>query len=57
MAIADVYDALTTKRPYKQPLSHDTAVKIILDGKGKIFDPSIIDVFERIHYKFQLVNF
>lgn len=57
MAIADVYDALTTKRPYKQPLSHDTAVKIILDGKGKIFDPSIIDIFERIHYKFQLVNF
>ena len=57
MAVADVYDALTTKRPYKKAFEHEVAFKIIMDGKGKIFDPNIIDVFEKIHYKFQLVNF
>ena len=56
MAIADVYDALTTQRPYKKAFEHDVAVKIITEGKGKMFDPKIIDVFEEIHYKFQLVN-
>lgn len=56
MSVADVYDALTTKRPYKEAFEHDVAVKIIIDGKGKIFDPNIINIFEQIHYKFQLVN-
>lgn len=56
MAIADVYDALTTKRPYKDAFDHDVAVKIITDGKGKMFDPKIVDVFEEINYKFQLVD-
>lgn len=56
MAVADVYDALTTKRPYKKAFEHEDALKIIIDGKGKMFDPNIIDVFEKIHYKFQLVN-
>lgn len=56
MAVADVYDALTTKRPYKEAFEHETALKIIIDGKGKMFDPNIIDIFEKISYKFQLVN-
>lgn len=56
MAIADVYDALTTKRPYKEAFEHEDALKIIIDGKGKMFDPNIIDIFEKISYKFQLVN-
>lgn len=56
MAIADVYDALTTKRPYKEPFEHDVAVKIIIDGKGKAFDPNIIDIFKQIQYRFELVN-
>ena len=56
MAVADVYDALTTKRPYKEAFEHEVALKIIIDGKGKSFDPKIIDIFEEIHYKFQLVN-
>ena len=56
MAIADVYDALTTKRPYKEAFEHEAALKIIIDGKGKMFDPNIIDIFEKISYKFQLVN-
>lgn len=57
MAIADVYDALTTKRPYKEPFTHEMTVKLIIDGKGKGFDPRIVDVFEEIHYKFELVKF
>ena len=56
MAIADVYDALTAKRPYKEAFEHEAALKIIIDGKGKMFDPNIIDIFEKISYKFQLIN-
>jgi putative two-component system response regulator len=45
MALADVYDALVSERPYKQALSHAEAVKIILEGKGSQFDPVLTDIF------------
>lgn len=45
MAIVDVYDALTTKRVYKEALAHNEALKIIASGKGTHFDPDIVDVF------------
>ena len=45
MAIADVYDALISERPYKKPFSHEEAVKIIAAGKGSHFDPVLVDVF------------
>jgi len=45
MAIADVYDALISNRPYKNAFSHEDAVKIILENKGSQFDPKITDVF------------
>jgi putative two-component system response regulator len=45
MALADVYDALTSARPYKNAFSHDTAVGIILEGKGTHFDPVLTDIF------------
>ncbi len=45
MALADVYDALTTQRVYKPAFNHDKAKNIILDGKGSHFDPDIIDAF------------
>ncbi len=57
MAVADVYDALTTKRPYKEAFSHEHALEIILEGKGKSFDPKIIEIFEKIHYKFREEKF
>lgn len=57
MAIADVYDALTTKRPYKEAFSHEKALEIILEGKGKSFDPEIIEIFEKIHHKFKSAEF
>ncbi|EKO3487649.1 two-component system response regulator [Vibrio fluvialis] len=45
MAIADVYDALISKRVYKPAFTHQDAVQLILDGKGTHFDPDIVDVF------------
>lgn len=45
MAIADVYDALTTKRVYKDAISHEEAVRIILSERGKHFSPDLVDVF------------
>ncbi|MCL2028843.1 MAG: response regulator [Deltaproteobacteria bacterium] len=45
MAIVDVYDALTSERPYKSELTHEEAVGIIIKGRNKHFDPNIINVF------------
>ena len=45
MALADVYDALRSKRVYKPPMSHTTATEIIIEGKGKHFDPAVVDAF------------
>jgi len=45
MAIADVYDALTSARPYKPALSHEEAVHIITENSGTQFDPTLIDIF------------
>ena len=41
----DVYDALTSERPYKQPFSHEKSMAIIVEGKGTQFDPNLVDVF------------
>ena len=45
MALADVYDALVSKRVYKPPMTHATAVEIIREGRGSHFDPEVLDVF------------
>ncbi len=45
VAVADVFDALTSKRCYKEPFSFDESVKIIKEGKGKHFDPDVVDAF------------
>ncbi len=45
MAIADVYDALRSKRVYKEPISHEESLKIIREESGKAFDPEIVEVF------------
>ncbi|MBI5918394.1 MAG: HD domain-containing protein [Nitrosomonadales bacterium] len=52
MAIADVYDALITQRPYKPAFGHEQAVAIIKEGRGKHFDPDIVDTFLRIQDEF-----
>jgi putative two-component system response regulator len=55
MAIADVYDALVSERPYKKAFTYEEAVKIIMDGKGKQFDPYIADIFFEIKDDFEKV--
>ena len=45
MALADVFDALTTRRVYKAAMSTDRATEIICQGRGLHFDPDIVDVF------------
>jgi HD-GYP domain-containing protein (c-di-GMP phosphodiesterase class II) len=47
-AIADVFDALTSERPYKKPLSYDETMGILSQGAGAHFDPELLDVFKRI---------
>lgn len=53
MAIADVYDALITKRVYKPAFPHEKAVAIIIDGRGEHFDPNLVDAFIEIQDKFR----
>lgn len=45
LALADVYDALTSKRVYKPAFTHDAAKGIILESSGKHFDPDVVDCF------------
>jgi HD-GYP domain-containing protein (c-di-GMP phosphodiesterase class II) len=45
MALADVYDAMVSRRVYKQELSHDNAKKHIVDNAGKKFDPEVVAAF------------
>jgi HD-GYP domain-containing protein (c-di-GMP phosphodiesterase class II) len=47
-AIADVFDALTSKRPYKDPLSYEKTMEIMEETKGTHFDSRLLDVFIRI---------
>ena len=45
MAVADVYDALRSRRPYKKAFDHAEAVDIIVQGKGSHFDPLLVEAF------------
>jgi PAS domain S-box-containing protein len=47
VGLADVYDALTSKRSYKDALPHDEAVSIITSERGTHFDPDVVDVFQQ----------
>lgn len=53
MAVADVYDALISKRVYKPPFSHEDAVKIIQDGRNSHFDPDVVDAFLKLETTFR----
>ncbi len=47
-AVVDVFDALMSKRPYKEPLLVEEALKVLRDGTGKHFDPDVVSTFESI---------
>jgi len=52
MALVDVYDALISERPYKPAFTHEKSVEIIMEGRGKHFDPQIVDTFLEINELF-----
>lgn len=53
MAVADVYDALISKRVYKDAMSHDEAIEIIKSGYGTHFDPRVVDCTLYLEHTFQ----
>jgi putative two-component system response regulator len=55
MAVADVYDALISKRVYKEAFNHTVAVDLIRDGRGSQFDPVIVDCFLDLNDEFRNV--
>ena len=59
MAVADVYDALVSERPYKKAFTHEEAVEIIKKDSGSHFDPKIVEAFMNIAEDFwvELMNF
>jgi putative two-component system response regulator len=54
MAIIDVYDALISKRPYKEPFTYEEAIKIITEGRETQFDPVLTDLFLSIAERFRV---
>jgi len=55
MAIADVYDALITRRPYKPPFTHEEGVSFITRNKGTHFDPDVVEAFLKVHEDFRKI--
>ena len=53
MAVADVYDALISRRVYKPAFTHEAAMAIIQEGRGVHFDPDVTDAFMEIHLAFK----
>ncbi|ADE11550.1 HD-GYP domain-containing protein [Sideroxydans lithotrophicus] len=55
MAVADVYDALISRRIYKEALSHEDAMAYILQGEGNHFDPDVVEAFQQIQDEFRQI--
>src|SRR5207244_7850945 len=49
LAVVDCYDALTSDRPYRPRLSDDEAIRILLERRGSMYDPLIVDTFTKAH--------
>lgn len=60
MTMADVYDALRSRRPYKEPFSHEQACRIILEGDNRIrpehFDPMVLEAFKQVESEFNRIR-
>jgi len=55
MSLSDVYDALRSRRVYKEPFSHEKTLGIINEGRGIHFDPVLVDIFMKNHTLFEEV--
>jgi adenylate cyclase len=56
MAVVDAYDAMVMHRRYQSPLSHEEAVRRILKGRGTLFEPAVVDAFERISAQLEFTS-
>ena len=56
VAVADVYDALTSKRPYKAAMTHEFSSEIVVNGAGTQFDPQVVDAFIRNEAAFKAIS-
>lgn len=56
VAVADVYDALTSARCYKPAFSHEVAVNIITEGSGSQFDPDLVTAFQNVEHEFERIK-
>lgn len=56
VALADVYDALTSARVYKSAMGHAEAVELIRSGSGTQFDPAVVEAFERVGEQFESIR-
>jgi putative two-component system response regulator len=56
VAVADVYDALRTRRCYKEPFTHEKAAAIIEQDAGTHFDPNIVECFLNVSETFEAVH-
>jgi len=55
MAVADVYDALISERPYKTPFTHEAAVELITKGANAHFDPDVVAAFVELAGEFKAI--
>ncbi|WP_455198520.1 response regulator [Kaarinaea lacus] len=56
LALGDVYDALTSKRCYKDAFSHEKSMSIILEGNGSHFDPDVVEAFKETESEFMRIR-
>jgi HD-GYP domain-containing protein (c-di-GMP phosphodiesterase class II) len=56
VAVADVYDALSSRRVYKEPQPHEACVETILEGSGTHFDPRLIQVWRNVADRFRAIR-
>jgi adenylate cyclase len=56
MAVVDVYDATTTRTLYRPPMSHDDAVKFIVERRATHFDPAVVQAFVAVAPRFKMVS-
>jgi adenylate cyclase len=56
MAVVDVYDAITTRTLYRQPMSHDDAVTFIVERRATHFDPAVVQAFVNVAPRFKMVR-
>ncbi|MEW5903971.1 MAG: two-component system response regulator [Pseudomonadota bacterium] len=55
MAVADVYDALIARRPYKEPMTHAQATTFLQNGSGQHFDPDVVAAFMQLQERFHAI--